>query len=118
MQCWVIGYIFDNVEIKDIFQKDVEAEFNIRRSTATGILQLMEKNDLIIRQPVSFDARLKKLILTEKALGIHRKVEDQIILVEQRSEKDLTKEEIQTFFRLINCNQEDLQPRTLLAMQN
>lgn len=102
MQCWVIGYIFDNVEKKDIFQKDVEIEFNIRRSTATGILQLMEKNGLIIRQPVSFDARLKKLILTEKALGIHQKIEDQIIIVEQRGAKDLTKEEIETFFRLVN----------------
>ena len=102
MQCWVIGYILDNVEDKDIFQKDVEIVFNIRRSTATGILQLMEKNNLITREAVACDARLKKLILTEKALGIHRKIEAQINLVEQRIAKGLTEEEIQTFFGLID----------------
>ncbi len=37
-------------EGKEIFQKDIEAEFNIRRSTATGILKLMEKNGFINRQ--------------------------------------------------------------------
>jgi len=102
MQCWVIGYLCDNVEKNDIFQKNVEIEFNIRRSTATGILQLMEKNGLITREAVACDARLKKIILTEKAVGIHRKIEAQIGLVEQRIAKDLTEEEIQTFFRLVN----------------
>ena len=101
MQCWVIGYLCDNAEEKDIFQKDVEIEFNIRRSTATGILQLMEKNGIITRESVSCDARLKKLILTEKALDIHRKIEDQINLVEQRIAKGLTEDEIETFFELV-----------------
>ena len=36
-----------------MFQRDVEAEFNIRRSTATGILQLMEKNGFLLREPVA-----------------------------------------------------------------
>jgi len=102
MQCWVIGYLCDNAEKKDIFQRDVEIEFNIRRSTATGILQLMGKNGLIIRESVSCDARLKKLILTEKALGIHRKIEVQINLVEQRIAKGLTEDEIETFFQLVS----------------
>lgn len=102
MQCWVIGYLCDNVEKNDIFQKDVEIEFNIRRSTATGILQLMEKNGLITKEAVSCDARLKKIVLTEKALDVHRKIEHQITMVEQMISKDLTQEEIETFFRLIN----------------
>ena len=102
MQCWVICYICDNAEKKNIFQKDVEIEFNIRRSTATGILQLMEKNGIITRESVSCDARLKKLILTEKALDIHRKIENQINLVEQKIAKGLTEEEIETFFRLVS----------------
>ena len=31
---------------KDIYQKDIEKEFKIRRSTASGILQLLEKKRL------------------------------------------------------------------------
>ena len=53
-------------EDRDMFQRDVEAEFNIRRSTATGILQLMEKNGFLLREPVAYDARLKKLVLTPR----------------------------------------------------
>lgn len=102
MQCWVIVYLYDNAEKNDTFQKDVEIEFNIRRSTATGILQLMEKNGLITKEAVACDARLKKIVLTEKALGIHRKIEHQIAMLEQMVSKDLTQEEIETFFRLIN----------------
>lgn len=101
MQCWVIGYLCDNLNEKDIFQRDVEIEFNIRRSTATGILQLMEKNVLITRETVPYDARLKKLILTEKAIGIHRKIESEINILEQRIAKNLTQEEITTFFQIV-----------------
>ena len=70
---WVIGYLYDNRD-HDVYQRDLETQFSIRRSTATGILQLMEKNELILREPVESDARLKKLVLTEKALDIHKMV--------------------------------------------
>ena len=64
----VIGYIAKNNCLgKDVFQKDIEKEFSIRRSTATGILQLLEKNGFVVRESVKEDARLKKLVLTEKA---------------------------------------------------
>ena len=35
MHNWVIGYLYRNQQ-KEIFQKDIEAEFSIARSTATG----------------------------------------------------------------------------------
>lgn len=62
MQGWIIGFLHRN-EDRDMFQRDVEAEFNIRRSTATGILQLMEKNGFLLREPVAYDARLKSWCL-------------------------------------------------------
>lgn len=101
MQGMVIGFIYHNSD-KDIFQKDIETEFNIRRSTATGILQLMEKNGFIKRQPVSYDARLKKLILTEKATIAHKKIEIEINNMEKRLAMGLTDEEIKTFFKLVD----------------
>ena len=47
MQRHVLHYILLQSMSRDIYQKDVEAEFQIRRSTATGILQLLEKNGFI-----------------------------------------------------------------------
>ena len=38
----IIGFLWHNAE-REMFQRDIEAEFGIRRSTATGILQLMKK---------------------------------------------------------------------------
>ncbi len=83
MQGWIIGFLHRN-EDRDMFQRDVEAEFNIRRSTATGILQLMEKNGFLLREPVAYDARLKKLVLTPKALAVHEGVISRIRATEAR----------------------------------
>ena len=45
MQGWIIGYLYRNRD-KEVFQRDIQEQFSIRRSTVTGILQLMEKNGL------------------------------------------------------------------------
>lgn len=63
---WIIGYLADNAD-KDIFQKDIEDFFTITRSTASKVLTLMEQKGLIERHAVSQDARLKKIVLTERA---------------------------------------------------
>lgn len=67
------------------------------RSTATGILQLMEKNELILREPVESDARLKKLVLTEKALDIHKMVEEDRKRTEEQLTKDIDAQELAIF---------------------
>ena len=64
MQRLVLHYILFQSLQRDIYQKDVEKEFQIRRSTATGTLQILEKNGFITREPVKQDARLKKLMPT------------------------------------------------------
>ena len=72
MQRHVLHYILLQSMSRDIYQKDVEAEFQIRRSTATGILQLLEKNGFILRKAEDRDARLKKIVPTEKAEKVIR----------------------------------------------
>ena len=49
-------------------QKEIEDFFDIRRSTATGILTTMEKNKIIIRRQLKSDARQKEIVLTDKAI--------------------------------------------------
>ena len=74
VQSRVMHYILVKCEDGPVFQRDVEGAFGFSRSTATGILQLMEKNDLILRKSVDSDARLKSLIPTEKAAHLDAKV--------------------------------------------
>ena len=67
---WAINYFYENRD-RDIFQKDFEEKFSIRRSTASNMLKLMEKDGYIKRVSVENDARLKKIVLTDKAVKIH-----------------------------------------------
>ena len=62
----IIRFLKNN-EHRDIYQKDVEKEFGITRSTASRVLVLMEEKGLVKRLSVDHDARLKKLVLTEKS---------------------------------------------------
>ena len=66
---WIIRYIDKNSN-KNIYQKDLEKEFSITRSTASKVVNLMEKKGYIKRESVEGDARLKKLTLTDKAKDV------------------------------------------------
>jgi DNA-binding MarR family transcriptional regulator len=96
---WAISYFFDNSD-KDIFQKDFENEFSIRRSTASNILKTMEQNGFITRESVVSDARLKKIVLTEKAINIHKSVLKSINEREERLRQNLSDQEIETFLEI------------------
>ena len=70
VQSRVIYYILAHYEEGPVFQRDIERVFGLSRSTATGILQLMEKNGIIRRESVARDARLKSLVPTERAFEL------------------------------------------------
>ena len=86
MQKHVLTFILFETMERDLYQRDIEEEFRIRRSTASGILQLMEKNGFIYRKSVARDARLKQIIPTEKA----EKLRMDILVNIQEMEKKLT----------------------------
>ncbi|MEE1006710.1 MAG: MarR family transcriptional regulator [Acutalibacteraceae bacterium] len=94
---WAIDYFYENRD-RDIFQKDFEEKFSIRRSTASNMLKLMEKNGFIVRKSVDSDARLKKIVLTEKAVMVHNFIAEDIKKREEKLRKGLTDEEIKAFF--------------------
>lgn len=100
MQGWIIGYIYEHGREIDIYQRDIESKFNIRRSTVTGILQLMEKSGLLIRRPVPSDARLKKLVLTDKAMQMHEQFKRRAAEIDSLAAKGLSKEELDCFFKI------------------
>ena len=64
MHDWIMSYLYWHKE-EPVYQRDIEREFSITRSTVTNILQLMERKGYIERQSVPRDARLKRLVLTE-----------------------------------------------------
>ena len=89
LQGRIAGYLYHNMD-KEIFQKDLEEAFNIRRSTVAEVLKTMEKNGFIERRNVDYDARLKKIILTEKSIELHNAFLEDIKEVEKIIKKDIS----------------------------
>lgn len=98
---WAIHYFYDNRE-KQIFQRDFEERFSIRRSTASNILKTMEQNGFIERVSVENDARLKQIILTDKAIRIHEEIMKDIERREALLRKGFTEAEIEQFLAMID----------------
>ncbi|HRM19605.1 MAG TPA: MarR family transcriptional regulator, partial [Trichococcus flocculiformis] len=101
MQFAIVSFIAKESTERDVFQKDLEQKFDIRKSTVTGILNTMERDGLLLRETVPYDARLRKMILTDKALQAKKNSEQVIDTVENQLSKGLTEEEIATFLTIL-----------------
>lgn len=108
IQVPVVGYIYDRSKEQDVFQRDIEKEFNIRRSTATVLLQNLEQKGFIERISVEQDARLKKILLTRKAVERNQEIRHAIDRFNAGLERGLTEEERSEFFRIMDRITENL----------
>lgn len=98
---WAISYFYENRK-NDIFQKDFENHFSIRSSTASNILKTMEQKGLIQRVSYKGDKRLKKIVITEKAVKLHENVISDIRARELKLKQGVSPEDLEVFFRVIN----------------
>ena len=79
---------------RDVYQRDIEQWFNIRRSSVTAMLQGMEQDGFITRCSVEKDARLKRLAATPKGVAYHDRIRASIDRFEQDLQQGLTPEEM------------------------
>lgn len=94
---WIIGMLCDaELSGRDVMQRDLENEFGITRSTASKVLILLEKKGVIARESVSHDARLKKIVLTEKSRELAGKLRADTAQMESVLTKGFTPEELET----------------------
>lgn len=99
-QSRILHYISEFSQKTEVYQKDVEEFFYLRRSTVTQTLQTMEKNGLIKRSSVARDARLKKLELTETGQALEAQIHTRVMQMEQRLSDCLSEEEITQFLSI------------------
>lgn len=85
-----------------IYQRDIETAFNIRRPTATKILQLMEQNELIVREPVPEDARLKKLVPTQKGKFFNQFLQNNLKNMDKQIRKNISNEDLEIFIKVLD----------------
>lgn len=107
MQIFVLDYLYRNRD-HAVFQRDLEAEFLVRRSTITGIVQGMEQKKLLKRISVKNDARLKQILLTDRAIALHEAVTQTVEKMEHIALEGLTDEEIAVFLAVLNKMKDNL----------
>ena len=108
MQGPLLGYLYHKSQDGDVYQKDVEREFRVRRSTATVMLQSLEQKGYLVRVASKEDARLKRILLTEKAIEHHNLIEEQILNFNRELEAGLTEEEKETFLCILDKMMQNL----------
>ena len=107
VQVMIMKYLLKN-QNKKIFQQDICDAFNLRRSTVSGILTTMEKNNIIIRENVKDDNKSKEIKLTD---DVYKRAND---LVKELKEldlellKDVNKEDLEVFMRVLKNIQDNL----------
>ena len=92
--------MLDNYLEKEIYQKDIQKTFNIRRATVSMLLKKMEDSGLIIREAVESDDRLKKIRPTPQAIVLRGKIKKDILGIEEKLIMGIEKEELGIFSRV------------------
>lgn len=100
-QARILKFLYDNRDRK-VYQTTLEKEVDVRRSTISGVLDTMEKNNLIIRKNSSDDARKKEIALTLVSLNKHKEIAQKIANFERDLLRGITKEEVDTFIEVID----------------
>ncbi|HCT91084.1 MAG TPA: MarR family transcriptional regulator [Lachnospiraceae bacterium] len=98
---WIVMYLAHNSD-REIFQRDIEREFSITRSTVSAVIKLMEQKGYLARVSVMRDARLKKLVLTERGRKFAENMHSRALEKNNHMLENITDEEIRTFLRVID----------------
>ncbi len=106
---WILAFLYEH-EGEDVYQRDLEEAFSVTRSTVSKVVKLMESKGLIRRESVFHDARLKKLILTDKGREVHQlaaKGNEQLEIRLEKGFSPMEKEQLLSFLRRVTENLEN-----------
>lgn len=104
---FILRYIEEH-EDEVITQKDIEKAFSITRSTVSTVLSLMEKKELIVREVLKEDNRVKKVLITDKGKKINSDIKKEIDQFELNLIKGFNDEELKQLLFYIDKLKENL----------
>ncbi len=107
MQGMIVGFL-NNSKQEDVFQKDIEKKFSMRRSTTSKMLKNMEEKGIVERISIEQDARMKKLQLSEKGQSVVEDVSREYQRIENLLTDGLTEEELEQFFAILYKMQQNM----------
>lgn len=101
VQIKILHYLFNHQD-HPVYQRDIEKELSIRRSTVSGIIKTMEKNKFIERVNSKEDARLKQIVMSENIKKFTNNFKQKAIQFDELLSKDISKKDLETFFKVVD----------------
>lgn len=95
----ILSFVLLEGEKRKLYQKDVEREFDLRPSTATGLLNALEKKGLLCRISDDQDGRYKILHATKQGELLRKSLQEEIRELEANLVRGIDAEELENFKR-------------------
>ncbi|MGI6238635.1 MAG: MarR family winged helix-turn-helix transcriptional regulator [Christensenellales bacterium] len=93
MNGWIICYILQSADC-EVYQRELEEAFSITRSTASRIVNLMQKKGIVERRTAEHDARMLKIALSDKAMALAHRMDSESEQVGRMLVRDFAPAEI------------------------
>ncbi len=93
----ILSFVLLAGERHNLYQKDVEREFDLRPSTATGLLNALEKKGLLCRINDDKDGRYKILRATKQGELLRKTLQEEIRELEANLVRGICTEELEIF---------------------
>ena len=106
-QMMIIRFLYKNSD-KVVYQKDLEGTLPFRKSTISGIIQTMMKNNIISTESSKDDLRSKRIILTPYGKKINKEIEKNIIEFEKVLKNNIKEDDLRVFFKVTKQIQNNL----------
>lgn len=108
VQIFIMKYLIKNKN-NIVYQKDIEKKLGLRKSTVSGILGTMIKNNLISRTDSENDLRSKVICLTEEGYKLDKTMKNKAIDFEKLLQNNISKEDLEIFYKVTKQIQENLE---------
>ena len=107
VQMQIMDYLLKNND-KDIYQKDLENILNVRKSTLSGVISTMTKNNIIKRITSDKDLRNNKIVFTDEVLAKQKEMKVYFNEVNKIIIKGIDQDKIDIFLEVINLMKKNI----------
>ena len=100
-QTRILYFVLTNYPKREIYQKDIEEELNIRSSSISVFLKKLEEQELIIKENVPFDDRLKRICPTSTSMKLKKEIDKDILSLETKMIYGISQKNLNIFVEVL-----------------
>lgn len=99
-QLQILHFILESYLSRDIYQKDIEEAFRISGASVSDVLKRMEARELITRERVPCDDRLKRILPTPQAIQMQERIGQTLARLEENMTEGIDADDLAVFSRV------------------